>query len=290
VKKGRPPYATLDVDYCDNVKVIRAGEKAELLYVRGLVLTRRLRLDGFIGDEHLDLVGIRMAGVPARVKRLVEVGLWTRVDGGYQIVDYLERNKSAVTIAQEDDAKRDANTERMRRVRAAETAHTDPVRERTKSHADPVRALEAEAEAEAEANPPPQGTSDSRSPSLNGAGLTPGEEEDSGDKSRSKGEKPEQDHGVETALAHLQRTSMVIAARRLLARPEGSEPIKRADRWQKTTAAEAASHFRDEHLSIFLDSIALTGEPPTEQEMADALEPPTGLDAIAASAAEDGEA
>lgn len=100
-------HVQLDVDYYDDPKIIDAGERAELLYVRGLAFCKKnWRADGYISDGQVTRsVAGGLAGVPARVKRLVEVGLWERVEDdlfgtgkGYRVTAWLKRNPSAVEI------------------------------------------------------------------------------------------------------------------------------------------------------------------------------------------------
>lgn len=112
-------HVQLDVDYYDNPKIIDAGEKAELLYLRSLAFCKKnWKADGFISDGQVtrSLAG-GLTGVQARVKRLVEVGLWDRVETdlfgngrGYQVVAWLDRNPSAAEIA----AKRRADSDRKK--------------------------------------------------------------------------------------------------------------------------------------------------------------------------------
>lgn len=112
-------HVQLDVDYYDDPKIIDAGEKAELLYVRGLAFCKKnWRADGFISDGQVTRsVGGGLAGLQARAKRLVEVGLWERVDDdlfgngkGYRVTAWLKRNPSAAEI----ETKRRADSDRKR--------------------------------------------------------------------------------------------------------------------------------------------------------------------------------
>ena len=89
---GSNLYVKLDASYDDDPKILMAGEKAEVLYLRGLCLAKRILSDGFIADVHLPRFGL--SSVQARAKKLVEVGLWDRVDGGYLIRAWLKHNSS----------------------------------------------------------------------------------------------------------------------------------------------------------------------------------------------------
>ena len=92
-------YVKLEVDYPDNARMIAAGEKAELLYIRALCLAKRTLSDGFIDARQIPRFGL--PGWQARARKLVEVGLWTSVDQGYLIAGWADRNKSAEEIAAE---------------------------------------------------------------------------------------------------------------------------------------------------------------------------------------------
>lgn len=93
-------HVPLDVNYADDPKIIEAGERAEILYVRALAFCKKLLSDGRVSDSQLQRFGLR--GVTKRAQRLVEVGLWERVSDaegdGYQIVAWLKHNKSAEEI------------------------------------------------------------------------------------------------------------------------------------------------------------------------------------------------
>jgi hypothetical protein len=89
-------YVKLEVDYPDNPRIIAAGERAEVLYIRAMCLSKRTLSDGFIHDHQLPRFGL--TGVKARAEALFEAGLWERVSDGYLIVGWLERNRSADDI------------------------------------------------------------------------------------------------------------------------------------------------------------------------------------------------
>lgn len=100
------PFVPLDADYFDNPRIIAAGEKAELLYVRGLAKAKLLLSDGVLLDAHVERLGL--SGVRQRAKALVDAGLWERSDGGFYIVGWLERNAPAESVLAGMGAKREA--------------------------------------------------------------------------------------------------------------------------------------------------------------------------------------
>ncbi|MDL5159469.1 hypothetical protein [Actinomycetospora termitidis] len=103
--RRRGSYAPLSAHYAKDDKIIRAGEKAELLYVRGLAFCADVLNDGVITDAQLAHVGVGMTALKARARALVDVELWQRVDGGYRVVAWLNWNKTREDIL--NDAHRD---------------------------------------------------------------------------------------------------------------------------------------------------------------------------------------
>lgn len=104
-------WIRLDDQFTDHPKVVSAGPLAGWLHVCALVYCGRYLTDGFIPHGQVpkmaDWTGIALvppdnslasagSNVDWRqlVQRLVGVGLWVAVDGGYQIHDYLEYNPS----------------------------------------------------------------------------------------------------------------------------------------------------------------------------------------------------
>jgi hypothetical protein len=101
-------FAPLSAHYYDDDAIIAAGEKAEVLFTRGLAFAARKPADGFISD--LQLTTFRLPGVKSRVARLVDVGLWEEVEGGYRITAWLKHNASRAEI--EEKQRKDAARKR----------------------------------------------------------------------------------------------------------------------------------------------------------------------------------
>jgi hypothetical protein len=101
-------FAPLSAHYYDDDAIIAAGEKAEVLFTRGLAFAARKPADGFISD--LQLTTFRLPGVAGRAKTLVEVGLWEQIDGGYRIAAWLKHNASKAEI--EEKQRKDAARKR----------------------------------------------------------------------------------------------------------------------------------------------------------------------------------
>jgi hypothetical protein len=108
--------------------VARAGNAAFGVYCRCGIWVARNLTDGFVPGEI-----VAGYGSPELARKLVDVGLWEAVDGGYVAVDYLTRNPTAekVRARQKADADRKAKwRERAARKRAAR----DETRDSAGSH------------------------------------------------------------------------------------------------------------------------------------------------------------
>jgi hypothetical protein len=113
--KSLGSYAPLSATYYRDDAILEAGEKAELLYVRGLSFCSEAMSDGFISERQVvAVVGAGMRDTQSRAQTLVDVGLWERVDGGYVVRSWLKWNKSAEEIGrarkQDRDRKATART------------------------------------------------------------------------------------------------------------------------------------------------------------------------------------
>ena len=88
-------FAPLSANAYKDDALAAAGQAAELLFYRGLSFAADVIEDGFITDSQLSrLLGWDMRDVRKRADRLVEVGLWTRGEGGYWIRSWLKWNRS----------------------------------------------------------------------------------------------------------------------------------------------------------------------------------------------------
>jgi hypothetical protein len=109
--KNLGPYAPLSATYYRDDAILEAGEKAEVLFTRGLAFCADSNSDGFITERQLTMVvGVGMRDTLRRASTLVTVGLWERHDGGYQIRGWLKWNKSAEDLgrARRQDRERKA--------------------------------------------------------------------------------------------------------------------------------------------------------------------------------------
>lgn len=116
--KRNGSYAPLSANYYDDDAVIAAGERAEVLFTRGLAFCARNLNDGLITDLQLARIGVGLTGVKTRAKRLVDAGLWERIEGdlldtegtGYRVRSWGKWNltKAEIQAKQRADADRKA--------------------------------------------------------------------------------------------------------------------------------------------------------------------------------------
>jgi hypothetical protein len=100
------PFVRLDDTWLENPKIAQAGSLAAHLYCAGITYANRHLTDGFIPDGILyrlaDWTGVVVNGDPVTNQdlagRLVDEGLWARVEHGYEIHDYLEFQPSRAEI------------------------------------------------------------------------------------------------------------------------------------------------------------------------------------------------
>jgi hypothetical protein len=94
------PWFKVDDSFHSHPKVLRAGTAAAGLYVRCGSYSAQHLTDGFVPAEVA-----AQYGSPEWARRLVVVGLWVIVDGGYQMPDYLQYNPSKAKVLKDREAK-----------------------------------------------------------------------------------------------------------------------------------------------------------------------------------------
>lgn len=101
--RSRGSYAPLSANYYNDDAVMRAGEKAEVVFTRGLAFCAGHLTDGFISDLQLtNIIGRGMRDAKARAERLCAADLWIRDDDaeGYWVASWLNWNQSKEVIAE----------------------------------------------------------------------------------------------------------------------------------------------------------------------------------------------
>jgi hypothetical protein len=113
-------WVKLDDHFPEHPKVLKAGPMAAWLYVSGLTYASRYLTDGFIPSDALPVL-LPQASPKALAQKLVEVGLWLLVDGGWQIHDYHEYQPSGEQVRQH----RASNAARQARHRGKSNGESD---------------------------------------------------------------------------------------------------------------------------------------------------------------------
>lgn len=100
-------YARIDDNFPEHPKVRARSLAARWVHLRAICYASRLLTDGFVPAESATEWGRGAA------RELVEAGMWEAVDGGFQIVGYLDHNDSRAQV----EERRAKDAERKRRGR-----------------------------------------------------------------------------------------------------------------------------------------------------------------------------
>ena len=100
-------YVPLVVNYFEDVKIIRVGPYAELLYVRSLAFCKRSGHDGAFTREERRIFGAGIPRLNVRTTALVEHSLWQTTDDGWVITSWFNHN---IPEAEIRTARRNAGT------------------------------------------------------------------------------------------------------------------------------------------------------------------------------------
>nr|WP_241670751.1 hypothetical protein [Streptomyces lavendulae] len=106
------PWVKLDDRFPSHRKVALVSDRAFRLHVSAICWCAENLTDGRITDRELALVA-KIRGIKATAKALEDAGLWDRVDGGWEIHDYLDYNPSREQVL----AERKKNAERQEKFR-----------------------------------------------------------------------------------------------------------------------------------------------------------------------------
>ncbi len=108
-------WVKIDDQFTDHPKIVQVGPLAAWLYVCSLTYASRYLTDGFIPQAQVRRLA-DVSNATSLAEKLVDVGLWDRVDGGFTVHDYLEYNPTAEKVK----AERDAAKERMKNKRSSD--------------------------------------------------------------------------------------------------------------------------------------------------------------------------
>ena len=99
-------WTRIDDKFYENSKILDAGALGAHLYIAGLIHCNVKRTDGFIADCFVPGIGGDAFDSKRFAKKLVENKLWDRVEGGYQVHDFLQFNKSKEEIERLNEARK----------------------------------------------------------------------------------------------------------------------------------------------------------------------------------------
>jgi hypothetical protein len=119
-------WVRIDDRYATHQKMLRAGGIAIAVDVAGMCYCAGHGTDGFIPTEALAAAApfLNKRQAMAAAGRLVEVGRWVPIDGGWRIHDYLTYNPSAAEAAKER-WRRAENTRKWRERRSGDRSPHD---------------------------------------------------------------------------------------------------------------------------------------------------------------------
>jgi hypothetical protein len=117
------PWVRLDDRFPSHRKVALLTDRAFRLYVSALCWSSENLTEGRILDRELSLVA-RVRGAKTAAKELENARLWDRVEGGWDIHDYLEYNPDRARV----QAEREANAARQKAFRDRKRAEKEATR------------------------------------------------------------------------------------------------------------------------------------------------------------------
>jgi hypothetical protein len=123
-------WGKIDDNLALHPKVMRAGNEAMGLWVRALSYACQQLTDGFISSEIVTVFGGDVAAM-----KLVDVGLWHIVEGGYEFNDWCEYQPTREQVLTD----REAAKERMAKARAARNGSPEVRENFARSSATPTR-------------------------------------------------------------------------------------------------------------------------------------------------------
>ena len=101
----------------EDPRMLQVGHRGLALYAGGLGYASRNLTDGYIPSAALPRLAIDLPKPKAVAEALVAVGLWEHADGGYQVCDYVEQQRTREQVQRQRDrtAGRQADFRQRRR-------------------------------------------------------------------------------------------------------------------------------------------------------------------------------
>ena len=125
-------WAKFDDQYTDHPKIVAAGSMAELLDMRAVIHCARYETDGFVQAVQLPRIAVGITSPKKQAARLVEVGRWIKVDGGWMVHDFLDYHPSKADKEEEREKARErmANARKNKRKNNDRSSGEHPPNER----------------------------------------------------------------------------------------------------------------------------------------------------------------
>lgn len=127
-------YVPLDVNFGDDDKMISITAEAQLVYIRGLMLSKRTRSAGFIHRRQIGRLTEGFRCQPDALElaaELVQCGAWMEIENGWLIAAWADHNASEeqLAAARARDAARKRTSRRTATASENVRADTDDVQE-----------------------------------------------------------------------------------------------------------------------------------------------------------------
>jgi hypothetical protein len=107
----RSIYVRVGVNLIDHPRTLNLDGDSFAMYVGGLIYAQKHLTDGFLPADAIDSLvprkWVARSSRSTRVQRLVRSGLWVKVEGGYQIRNYLDWQRSRSDVEKQREATRD---------------------------------------------------------------------------------------------------------------------------------------------------------------------------------------
>lgn len=119
-------WTPLATDFWTSPKVIAAGRDAALLYLAGLTYCQHHITDGFIPTGAVPILAAQAFGVrPSVAAVLVREDLWLAADDGYEVVGWLDWNRSSEQVSVRREQKRKRQTDWREKKRRETVSRPD---------------------------------------------------------------------------------------------------------------------------------------------------------------------
>lgn len=91
-------WVSVSVDYTSHPKVVQSGSDGAVMNLGAIGYSRKFLTDGFVPASAIAGLAPTVKRPAATAKLLVASGLWSKVEGGYQVHDYAVWNQTKATV------------------------------------------------------------------------------------------------------------------------------------------------------------------------------------------------